>query len=394
MYIKGFEGSWFDHPFWRSRFVIEDQDDLARVRDSKVAAVIVDIAKSRMKPEAVPSSTPEKRDAPAAIATARTSFAADRATSFLNENARAAKTVDRSKRIIRRVFEDARLGKAVRSGDVMPIVDEITDSLERSPKALLGVIRLKSKEEYTCLHSVAVCVLMVNLGRHLQLPETIVHNLGMAGLLHDVGKMTLPSEVLNKPGRLNDDEFAIIRQHPERGFALLSEGTGVPQEVFDVCRHHHEKMDGSGYPFGSKGDDISLAARMAAICDVYDALSSNRVYKDAWTPVESVSAMLSWDGHFDAKILFAFMQSVSVFPTGMLVRLRSNRLAVVLENGRRATRPRVKAFYATREREMLPPEVVIIDDSLAHDQIISMEDPRHWALDSWSEMQMDLLRDA
>jgi len=408
MFVEGFEGSWWQHPFWRSRFVISNPKDLERVRASEVSAVIIDTTKGAeplegtqpapASSEQMPGGGPQKSADPAQkIAHARTAAATDVSAStkvYFDENARAAKIVDRSKKVVKQIFDGARLGKAVRSADVVDVVEEIAESIERSPKALLGIVRLKSKDEYTYLHSVAVCALMVNLSRQLQLPEKEVRDMGVAGLLHDVGKMAIPETVLNKPCRLDDDEFAIVKAHPEHGYALLTQGIGLPEAALDVCRHHHEKVDGSGYPFGLNGDQLSQAAKMGAICDVYDALTSNRAYKEAWTTAAAIGAMRSWEGHFDPKLLFAFMQSTAIFPAGMLVRLRSNRLAVVLENGRRTTQPRVKAFYSATDREMIAPQVVIIDDSLAHDQIMSEENPRHWALENWAELQDRLIHDS
>lgn len=402
MFIEGFEGSWWQHPFWRRRFLLSTPDDLEKVRSSAVSGVFIDTSKGigtqpqRDRPRSDPVATEPSAQK---IAKARETISSGAMSSartkiYFDENARAAKIVDRSKKIVRQIFDEARLGKAVRSGDVIEVVEEIADSLERSSKALIGIVRLKSKDEYTYLHSVAVCALMVNFGRQLHLPEKEVRDLGVAGLVHDIGKMGVPADVLNKPSRLDDDEFALVRAHPEHGFSLLEQGVGLPDAALDVCRHHHEKIDGSGYPYGLRGDQISRAARMGAICDVYDALTSDRCYKQAWTTVQAIDAMRGWDGHFDPRLLFGFMQSVAIFPTGMLVRLRSNRLGVVLENGRRATRPRVKAFYSVPDREMIAPEVVIIDDNLAHDQILSEEDPRHWAIENWVELRDRLIHDS
>jgi len=158
----------------------------------------------------------------------------------------------------------------------------------------------------------------------------------------------------------------------------------------DVSLHHHEKVDGTGYPRRLSGEAISLAARMGAICDVYDALTSNRAYKAAWTPVEAIAAMAGWAGQFDRDLLFSFMQSIAVYPPGMLVRLRSNRLAVVLDNGPRASRPRVRAFYSTTDHELIQPMTLVIDDSWATDQIISEEAPEKWRIADWPAVQEKL----
>jgi putative nucleotidyltransferase with HDIG domain len=299
--------------------------------------------------------------------------------------------MNRSKKVMKGVFDGARLGQAVQSEAVVAVVEEISASVLRNPHALIGVTRLKSKHEYTYLHSVAVCALMINLGRELGLDERMVRDLGMAGLLHDIGKMAVPEAVLDKPGRLDDDEFALIRDHPEQGHRILTQGEDVPEAAMEVCLHHHEKIDGSGYPHQLAGEAITLAARMGAICDVYDALTSNRAYKQAWTPTEAITAMAAWEGHFDRALLFRFMQSILIFPAGMLVRLRSNRLGVVLEPRRRSTEPRVRAFYATSEMALLAPQDVTISNSFSDDQIVSEEDPDRWGLIGWATMRDELM---
>lgn len=393
MYIETFEGSWLRHPFWRSRFLLTRPEDLTRLLDSDVSGVIIDDDKGLGLPGeqaegAKPASQP--CELPPPIARKNCPSSSDRSSSYADERTRAVKVVNQSKKVMRNVFDGARLGKAVRSADVLSVVDDISASLGRNSMALINVARLKSKDEYTYLHSVAVCALMVNLARHIGIGEEQTRELGLAGLLHDIGKMTVPSPILNKPGHLSDEEFAIVQSHPEKGFQLLGESCDIPDVALDVCRHHHEKVDGTGYPHRLRGDEITLAARMGAICDVYDALTSNRAYKDAWAPADAIAAMDGWPGQFDPDLLFRFMQSIAVYPVGMLVRLRSNRLALVLDNGRRASRPRVRAFYSTSDRQLIKPVDVVIADSLADDQIISREDPAHWAIPDWTALRANL----
>jgi hypothetical protein len=235
---------------------------------------------------------------------------------------------------------------------------------------------------------------MVNFARHLGLPDDIVREFGLAGLVHDIGKMDVPSEILNKPGRLTDEEFAIARLHPERGCAILDRAEAIPATAIDVCRHHHEKIDGTGYPFGLKGGEISLAARMGAICDVYDALTSDRAYKDAWSPIEAVTAMHGWRGQFDRDLLFTFYQSIAVFPVGMVVRLRSQRLAIVLSNGRRASRPRLRVFYDTAANSLVDPRDIILADDDACKTVIRAEDAADWGAHDWPALCVHLLQES
>lgn len=292
--------------------------------------------------------------------------------------------------MLRNAFAEVRLGRAIRLGEVTAIVEDVIGTVERNPRTLLEILRLKQKNEYTYMHSMAVCTLMVNAARHMGKSEAETRDFGMAGLLHDLGKMGIPDTILNKESRLTDAEFRAVRDHPEQGYQALSRSPNIPDMALDVCRHHHEKMDGSGYPFGLPSEAISLGARLGAVCDVYDALTSERVYKNAWTPVEALTAMWSWEGHFDRDLLFTFMKSIGIFAPGMLVQLRSNRLALVLENKRRNSRPRVIAFYATRDREFLAPEELVIQDNLANDSIVAPADPDDWGFVDWAAMAQRL----
>jgi len=396
MYVCGFGGSWMDHPFWRVRFVLKSDRDIERIRNSGVPYVVIDDERGvgpAVADEPRSAAPPPDAKAPISLRfAARSGGASDFARAReKSDRQRASALVKRSLKVLRGAFADVRLGRAVRIAEVGAIVDDVVETVERSPRTLLDILRLKSKNEYTYLHSVAVCTLMVNAARYMGKSEAETRDYGMAGLLHDLGKMGIPDAILNKSGRLTDAEFAAVRNHPEHGYQVLRGSPNVPPMALDVCRHHHEKIDGTGYPFGLPADAISLVSRLGAVCDVYDALTSDRVYKDAWTPLETVSAMWSWEGHFDRDILFTFMRSIGVFPTGLLVQLRSNRLAIVLEGKRRRPEPRVLAFYATREREFLPPEELILDDNLATDSIVAPARPEDWGFEDWEGLSGRLL---
>ncbi|HCW95396.1 MAG TPA: phosphodiesterase [Pseudomonas sp.] len=209
-----------------------------------------------------------------------------------------------------------------------------------------------------------------------------------AALLHDIGKMAMPLEVLNKPGKLDDDEFAIMRSHPERGHAiLLNAQSSVSEAVLDVCLHHHEKVDGTGYPHRLAGEQISLLARMGAICDVYDAITSNRPYKTAWDASGSLAKMAQWQGHFDTQLLHAFVRAVGIYPLGTLVRLQSGRLGVVIEqNPQQLTAPRLKLFYSSRTRAAIPQQELDLSDARCDDRIVAREDPAAWGFGNLDEL--------
>jgi HD-GYP domain-containing protein (c-di-GMP phosphodiesterase class II) len=221
---------------------------------------------------------------------------------------------------------------------------------------------------------------MVALSRQVGLDEAQTREAGMAGLLHDIGKMAVPSDILNKPGKLTDAEFTTVRGHPEAGHLMLLEGRGVSDVSLDVCLHHHEKMDGSGYPHRLPGEQISLFAKMGAVCDVYDAITSDRPYKSGWGPAESLRKMTEWSkGHFDEEIFKAFVKSVGIYPVGTLVLLKSGRLAVVIDQTAQSLlTPKVKVFYSTKSKLRLPPEILDLSRPEARDKIVSHEDPVKW----------------
>jgi len=278
------------------------------------------------------------------------------------------------------LFNDARLGRAIQPDSVLPLVEQINESISRHPDALISVVRLKTHDEYTYMHSVAVCALMVSLARKLGLGEEQVREAGAAGMLHDLGKAAMPIKVLNKPGALTDDEFKIMKSHPERGWQMLKMGDTTSETVLDVVLHHHEKFDGSGYPHRLKGDEISLMARMGAVCDVYDAITSNRPYKKAWGPAESLQRMVGWTGHFDEVLLKSFIRSVGIYPVGALVRLESDRLAVVLEQGEGSLLvPKVRVFFNARKREPVFIKDLDLGAPDCGDRIVGYESAEKWS---------------
>ncbi len=206
-------------------------------------------------------------------------------------------------------------------------------------------------------------------------------------MLHDIGKMAIPNTVLNKPGKLTDSEFATVRGHPEAGSRMLIESKQVSALVLDVCLHHHEKMDGSGYPHRLEGEQISLYARMGAVCDVYDAITSNRPYKQGWDPAESIRKMAGWKGHFDPVVFQAFVKTVGIYPVGSLVRLESGRIGVVIEQQAKSLlAPRVKVFFSAKSKTPIPQEVLDLSKLLGRDKIVSRESAEEWGFRNVDEL--------
>ena len=384
MFIHAFDGPWLDHPFWLPRFHITEAGDLARIAESNVPSLVIDEERGLpLECTAGPQCNQVLNDSEAPRVLPRSLLSIQRARSFAEERAPALALVKHSTREMKRLFAAAHAGQGLQLDAFAPLVAEVMGSLSRNPYALIALTRLKRRDEYTYVHSLAVSALMTRFGRSLDMSEAEVFDLGLAGLLHDIGKMIVPDKILKKPDSLTDAEFALVRTHPEQGYLLLSQNPATPGIILDVCRHHHERLDGSGYPLGLAGSSISRVARIAAICDVYDALTSNRAYKAAWSSEEAISRMYDWSGHFDRELLVGFMKAIGVYPPGLLVRLRSNRLAVTLPNGRRASRPTARAFFSMRDRELIPFDDVVIDENLSHDQILDEQYPLDWGIPNW-----------
>ncbi len=391
MYVSGFGGSWFEHPFWRAKFLLESPDEVARVRNANVPFVLIDDAlglapdqpsqPTSTFPQSVPSFTRQSD---------RERFK-ERATSHsARKRQEAKKLLLRSKEVMRGVFEDARLGCAIHSPSMNGVVEDIIGAVSVESQIFLTVARLKSKDDYTYLHSVAVCALMVSVGRHLGMAKSEVHDLGIAGLLHDVGKMAIPDAILNKQASLTDKEFENIRTHPEKGYQLLLESPRIPKIAMDVCRHHHEKMDGTGYPFGLRNEELSFAVRLGAICDVYDALTSNRAYKKAWSPHKALGEMSQWEGHFDLKILAALAQAIGIFPSGLLVRLSSGRLALLLGNDSGQAEPSAITFVPTPNGAFVDPQRIPLGQRKDEESVIFIEKPADHGIADWDTMSTEL----
>lgn len=382
MHLKEFCGSWMDHPFWRTGFVLKNPKDLSLILASKITEVWIDCDKGDDLP-------PERK--PNVIAHATQSEPPPRQISPIpaaEEIRRASRICQQGKAAVVSMFEEVRMGRAVDTGGARQLVEEISDSVSRNPGAIISLARLKTADDYTYMHSVAVCAMMVALGKQMGLQDVMVRSCGMAGLLHDLGKAAMPMEILNKPGKLTDEEFVVIKSHPTEGHKMLIETPGIDPVALDVVLHHHEKMDGSGYPKGLKGDEITQFAKMGAVCDVYDAITSNRPYKTGWDPAESLRKMAQWaDGHFDPMIFQAFVKSMGIYPVGSLVRLTSGRIGVVTEQTAKSlTTPMVKVFFSTKSNMRIAPVMVNLATVSNNERIQNREDPTKWNFSDLNEL--------
>lgn len=316
-------------------------------------------------------------------------FLRSRRAGLAEERERAQQVVEVARSAVVSAFSDIRFGRKINRAELEPVVAAIAASVARSPTALPSVTRLKSRHEYTYLHSVAVCGLMVALGRELNLDPELTREIGLAGLLHDIGKAWIPTELLDKPGPLDFEEYALIQRHTSRGYEMLRDA-GIDSEIaLDVCLHHHERMDGGGYPSGISAQTISIHARMGAVCDVFDAVTSTRSYKESWSPGAALDWMGETVGQFDPKVLRAFRKMIGAFPIGSLVRLQSQRLAVVVDDpADDPLSPDVCLVLSADTGRELPPARI----STRHDPIVGLEQSNQWDLPDWDKRLPDILK--
>ena len=384
MFVHEFCGSWMEHPFLRTRFLITQPGDLDRLRATTVRQVWIDTSKGADLPVEIVAA--EEVESPADEADQQPAPQI-KPISTSKELHQAREIIGQARETLKTMLQDIRLGHSPDLPASVQLVDEMTLSIKRNPHALISLVRLKTADNYSYMHSIAVGALMIGLARRMGLDDDSVRQAGLVGLLHDVGKTRVPLAVLNKPGPLDPQEWAIMKEHSQWGFEILKP-LGLDEAIADACLHHHEKVDGSGYPDGLKQGEISLLARMASICDVYDAITSDRPYKEGWQPAIALQRMAQWaPQQFDKSIFEHFVQTVGIYPLGSLVRLQSEHLAVVIDvSESRLLTPQVKRFYCLREQRRITPEIVDLSTPSARNSIIGREDPADWPFKNLEEL--------
>ena len=384
MYIHDLGADWMSHPFLRQRFTVKSDVDVLKIRESGIRELYIDVERGVDVADA-----PTEREVQAVIE-AEIRHVADNKPE-VQIPVSAAEEMGRAKfihrdaiDIVRGVMHDVRLGAQANVQALEPVVERMTTSILRNDSALLSLCMLKDADDYTFQHSVSVCALMITFCRSLEMKPEQIREAGLGAILHDVGKMKTPLDVLNKPGRLTDEEFATMRRHPVDGYELLVAKGGLSQTALHITRQHHERMDGSGYPDKLKGEQIDFYARMAAIVDVYDAISSERCYHKGMPPSEALRKIFEWSKfHFDVDLVKRFIHCIGVYPSGSLVRLESGRLAVVTEqNESQLLKPKVRVIYDARRMEYVRPhDLDLSRGGRKADAVISFESPEQWKID-------------
>lgn len=367
MYISALDRPWVETPFPIQGFHVSSQQDIDQLKRF-CKHVFVDLKLSRVTLSFDPAPVVKdgvKRSAAGIVNPAarirKFEPVSYKNTQPLQKEVAVATTLHQEiARAIVTVLNDVRGGKDLNTMVVRKVAGLMVNSVTRNPDAFVWLSRVRDADSYSYAHSLRSSVWALVFGRHLGLPKDILEELALGVLLSEVGKTRIPRSLLMKPGALTEEEMAIVRKHVDHGVDILRSCEGVNETVISVVQFHHERFDGSGYPYGIGGTDIPLLARIAGIVDTYDAITSPRPYAEARSSTEAVAALYeARDKLFQSQLIEQFIQAVGVFPTGTLVQLSTREVGVVIsQNTARRLRPQVMLVADHEQNLLAKPEVV------------------------------------
>ena len=319
MYIVELDRPWQDSPFLFQGFLLESDFDIQMVQDV-CRWVFVDVVEEHWEPV-------DGKPAPASPVRIQYAEKRDMAQQLTEAN----RTYQATKLQVKQLFASAHLGQAMSMKDAQAVVKDCVDRVITNPNAILWLTRLKHQDEYTAEHSVNVCLLSIALGKQVGLAPFELENLGICGLMHDIGKMKVPNEILNKPGRLDPEEFAEMARHTTYARQLLMGRSDIYPGAVDVAFSHHERLDGKGYPRGIDSTKISQFTRIVTIVDAYDAMTSDRCYKPGMSSLDAMRILNKNRGtQFDEDLVREFISLIGLYPPGYLMEMSNGEVGIIL----------------------------------------------------------------
>lgn len=320
MFVSELDRPWIDSPFLVHGFTIRDQKMLEQVQ-AHCEYVYIDIKRGNLASKLGYGEKPKQ------------TVHHQASCSFIENLDSAKSSHAKIKSAVKSFYAQFRDGLPFDVDSVKPTINACVETILANPDSLLWLSMIKHKDDYTAEHSVNVALLSIILGRAEGLDRENLNTLGLCAMLHDVGKVRIPDEILNKEGNLDDNEFAVMRMHTVHGKKLLLGQKGLPSIATEIALSHHEKMDGSGYPGGLSGNEIPYMVKLVAVVDAYDAMTSGRIYCKAMSPAEALRKLLQSKGvHHDSNILESFVDCIGIYPIGSVVELNSGEIAIVLPN--------------------------------------------------------------
>ncbi len=293
------------------------------------------------------------------------------------EKEKASAIYSQANNIASNLINDVKQSNKIDVGPVNELAHNMSESVLRNPNALLCLSQIKNKDDYLLEHSINVGVLLGVFATFLGYDQHTVNHLITGGILHDIGKIHIPDHVLNKPGKLTQEEWQVMKSHVERGVCILEKSEGIHPIAKEICGLHHEKLDGTGYPNGYRHENLSQYSKMSSIADIYDALTATRVYKKGRDPFNAVKLLHELAGHhLDRDLVYSFIRCFSVYPIGSTVKLSNNIVGVVINTTITAPdRPVVKEAYCLTKQQPLPPSIRDLSQSQSTVSILGVIDP-------------------
>ncbi|MEE3170363.1 MAG: HD-GYP domain-containing protein [Pseudomonadota bacterium] len=383
MYITDLNNDWIPHNSQRKRGVIKKEETIEKIRRMGVQFVYIDASRGLDTQDSETAAEVDRRNE-SALQRAGEQSPGVRARVPLEEEIVIAQRIhSQAQGLVGDFMNNVKLGGAIDIAPIHKLADELQHSVFRNANALSCLGRIREKDNYLLEHSVNLSVLMSLFGNYRGLSADVLHQTIVGALLHDLGKILTPDDILHKPGRLTPEEFEVMKLHARHSRDILAATEGIGELTVITAAQHHERLDGSGYPEGLKGNEISEYGRMVAITDVYDAITADRVYHKGLTPTQGLKKLLEWSGdHLDPVLVKEFIRCIGLYPVGSLVLLESGRLGVVVEaNDSDQRLPTVKVIYHTRFRMAIPVETLDLARPAAHDRIVRAVDPDEYRID-------------
>lgn len=391
MYVAELDRPWLESPFAFQGFIIEDEQTLLKVKEI-CEYVYIDVSKQ----------TKTKQNNGAAHAAEDHEFTIgetpQRLGTFEKEISRAQSNFQEAGKLVKDFMDKIAEGGGIDTQQAKEAVAACVNSVLHSPDAYLWLLQLKNKDLYTSQHSLNVCVLSIVLGRHINLNESQLNKVGLCGMMHDMGKMLVPLENLNKPGKLDGEELAIMQSHTTLGYELLKSSPGMFSGAIETALTHHERMDGKGYPRKIKASNLSFYSHIVAIADMYDAITSDRVYKLGKTHLQATKIMFENSGsHLQAALTVKFIESLGVYPPGCYVRLSDESIALVIEvNMQSKLRPKVMLILDTEKQAASEKIIDLATNPLdSHGNLLIIReivDPKNYNIDSKKYYQEGIIQ--
>ena len=383
MYVVDLHKRWLDHSIWIKRFKVRDDDHIWKLKDEGIVEVSIDTAKGiDLPPSPIARiNAVEKRIRSLAEIKAEIPHT----VSLGEERRRATKLLREASNTVSGLMLSAKAGLSVDAAQLEPVVSKMLESVTRNPDALAPLSRLKSEDTYASEHAVATAALIIAFGRQQGLPEPEIEKLALGTMVKDVGHAAIDARLITKPGTLSQAEFSIVQSHVEEGLAVLEATSRLSETSVAVVLEHHERYNGCGYPYRMAGDEISLAGRMAAIVDTYDAMTSARPYRAAMSPSHALRQLYEEGGkQYDPALVAAFVKTVGIYPVGTLVLLESGHLAVVEQlHPDNMLTPVVLVIYHTgRQQYLTTPAQVDLSRKVGnhYGQIVRAESYERWGI--------------